>query len=150
MKSKQLRSGFEFGSLILFILYACIYIFCVVVSKDFFHEDDINFSYRVSKLKLATVVEGDQKAPFSIATTLRCRGGAPFYPWYASHIAECLARRYQVLFLIVFGTTRPRIEPRSPGPLANTLPIHIIYTNFNGFKYSYQIIILWLQIVICI
>ena len=25
-------------------------------------------------VKLATVVEGDQKAPFSIATTLRCRG----------------------------------------------------------------------------
>ena len=27
------------------------------------------------KVKLATVVKGDQKAPFSIATTLRCRGG---------------------------------------------------------------------------
>ena len=26
-------------------------------------------------VKLATVVEGDQKAPFSIATTPRCRGG---------------------------------------------------------------------------
>ena len=25
--------------------------------------------------KLATVVESDSKAPFSIATTLRCRGG---------------------------------------------------------------------------
>ena len=37
--------------------------------------------------KLVTVVEGNQKAPFSIATTPRCRGGrysflwiAPFYP----------------------------------------------------------------------
>ena len=31
------------------------------------------------KVKLATVVDGDQKAPFSIATTLRCRGGVtPF------------------------------------------------------------------------
>ena len=30
-------------------------------------------------VKLATVVEGDQKAPFTIATTLRCREGAtPF------------------------------------------------------------------------
>ena len=44
--------------------------------------------YIVKKVvKLATVVEGDQKAPFSIATTLRCRGGhysflqiAPLYP----------------------------------------------------------------------
>ena len=40
-----------------------------------------------SKLKLGTVVEGHQKAPVSIATTLRCRRGrysftwiAPFYP----------------------------------------------------------------------
>ena len=37
--------------------------------------------------KLATIVEGDPKAPFSIATTPRCRGGrysipriAPLYP----------------------------------------------------------------------
>ena len=41
----------------------------------------------VSKVKLATIVEGDPKAPFSIATTPRCRGGrysipriAPLYP----------------------------------------------------------------------
>ena len=38
-------------------------------------------------VKLATIVEGDPKAPFSIATTPRCRGGrysipriAPLYP----------------------------------------------------------------------
>ena len=49
-----------------------------------------------SKVKLATVVEGDQKAPFSIATKLRCRGGcysfpwtAPLYPQYVPYIAEC-------------------------------------------------------------
>ena len=47
-------------------------------------------------IKLATVVEGDQKAPFSIATTPRCREGrysfpwiAPLYPWYVPCIAEC-------------------------------------------------------------
>ena len=41
----------------------------------------------ISKVKLATIVEGDPKAPFSIATTPRCRGGrysipriAPLYP----------------------------------------------------------------------
>ena len=46
--------------------------------------------------KLATVVEGDQKAPFTIATTSRCRGGCysfpwivPLYPWYIPYIAEC-------------------------------------------------------------
>ena len=48
------------------------------------------------QVKLSTLVEGDQKAPFSIATTQRCRGGrhsfpwiAPLYPWYVPYIAEC-------------------------------------------------------------
>ena len=46
--------------------------------------------------KLATIVKGDQKAPFSIATTLSCRGGhysfpwiAPLYPQYVPYFAEC-------------------------------------------------------------
>ena len=46
--------------------------------------------------KLATIVEGNQKAPFSIATTPKYRGGhysfpwnAPLYPWYVPYIAEC-------------------------------------------------------------
>ena len=41
----------------------------------------------ITKIKLATIVEGDPKAPFSIATTPRCREGrysfpriAPLYP----------------------------------------------------------------------
>ena len=58
------------------------------------------------KVKLATIVKGDQKVPFSIASTQRCRGGrysfpwiAPLYPWYVPYIAECLTRRYQVPFL---------------------------------------------------
>ena len=45
--------------------------------------------------KLATLVEGDPKAPFSIATTPRCRGGcysfpwiAPLYPWSLPYNAE--------------------------------------------------------------
>ena len=36
-----------------------------------------------SKVKLKTVVEGDPKAPFSIATTPRCRGGLYSIPWIA-------------------------------------------------------------------
>ena len=50
----------------------------------------------VSKVKLATIVEGDPKVPFSIATTPRCRGGrysipwiAPLYPWTVPYNAEC-------------------------------------------------------------
>ena len=60
----------------------------------------------ISKIKLVTLVEGNQKAPFSIATTLRCRGGCytfpwipPLYPWYIPYIVECQTRRYQVPFL---------------------------------------------------
>ena len=50
-----------------------------------------NFSKYV---KLATVVEGDQKAPFSIATTPKWRGRyyfpwiAPLYSWYVPYVAE--------------------------------------------------------------
>ena len=33
------------------------------------------------KVKLATVVEGDPKAPFPIATTSMCRGGRYAFPW---------------------------------------------------------------------
>ena len=54
------------------------------------------FSRSVSKVKLATIVEGDPKAPFSTATTPRCRGGrysipriAPLYPWTVPYNAEC-------------------------------------------------------------
>ena len=34
-------------------------------------------------VKLATVVKGDPQAPFSIATTQRCRGGHYSIPWIA-------------------------------------------------------------------
>ena len=47
-------------------------------------------------VKEVTIVEGDPKAPFSIATTPRCRGGrysipwiAPLYPWTVPYNAEC-------------------------------------------------------------
>ena len=38
----------------------------------------------IYKVKLVTLVEGDPKAPFSIATTPRCRGGRYSFPWIAS------------------------------------------------------------------
>ena len=50
----------------------------------------------LSKVKLATVIEGDSKAPFSVATSPRCKGGcysfpwiAPLYPWSVPYNAEC-------------------------------------------------------------
>ena len=43
---------------------------------------------QMHKIKVGNIVEGDPRAPFSIATTLRCRLGrysipwiAPLYPW---------------------------------------------------------------------
>ena len=55
--------------------------------------------------KLATIVKGDPKVPFSIATTPGCRGGryfipgiAPLYPWSSPYSVECLARLHQVPF----------------------------------------------------
>ena len=58
--------------------------------------------YDISNVKLSTLVEGDPRAPFSIATTLMCRGWcyffpwiAPLYPWCVPYIAECYAT-YQV------------------------------------------------------
>ena len=45
---------------------------------------------------MATVVEGDPKAPFQIATTPSWKGVcysfpwiAPLYPWYVPYNAEC-------------------------------------------------------------
>ena len=36
---------------------------------------------RPTKVKLVTYIKSDPKAPFSIATTPRCRGGHYFIPW---------------------------------------------------------------------
>ena len=45
-----------------------------------FMNSKVGITYHTKLKKLATVVEGDQKAPFSIATTPRCRGGRYFFP----------------------------------------------------------------------
>ena len=68
------------------------WLFLFVVFLFLLHD----FLSNIVKVNLATVVEGDQKAPFSIASTLRCRRGrhsfpliTRLYPWYVSYIAEC-------------------------------------------------------------
>ena len=50
----------------LIYIYIYIYIRVICISK---------------KIKLATVVKGDQKAPFSIATTRGVGGAATPFPW---------------------------------------------------------------------
>ena len=67
-------------------------------------------------------------APFSLATTMCCRGRYSF-----SRIAPLILDPYLIMLSVnkaapsnifgVFGLTRPRIEFRSPGSLANTQPI---------------------------
>ena len=44
----------------------------------------INRTTIVWKQKVATLIKGDQKAPFSIATTTKCWGGRYSFPWIAS------------------------------------------------------------------
>ena len=47
------------------------------------HKDTHRHTYKV-KVKLMTPVEGDLKAPFSIATTPKCRGGRYSILWIAT------------------------------------------------------------------
>ena len=81
-----------------------------------------------SKVKLAILVEGDSKDPFSIATRQRGRRGGysiswitPLYLWFLQRWELSKAASSTIFW--VFDMTRPGIEPRSPGPLANTLLI---------------------------
>ena len=74
------------------------------------------------KVKLATLVEGDPKAPFSIATTQRCRGGrysipriAPLYLWSIPRNAECLAKWHQVPFFESLVWLYLGLNPGLPG-----------------------------------
>ena len=58
------------------------------------------------KVKSATVVKGDPKALFTIATTPRCSGGRYTFPWIAPITLDpylimlSVKQRQQVLFLI--------------------------------------------------
>ena len=72
------------------------------------------------------MVEGDQKAPFSIATTPAILGeGATHFPGFLLFTLDTYLILLSVKqggikyhFLKIFGMTQPGIEPRSPGPLA--------------------------------
>ena len=66
-----------------------------------------------------TLIKGDLKAPFSIATTPRCRGGRyPFDPYLIMLSVQQGGIKHHFW---VFGMTRPGIKLRFRGPLANTL-----------------------------
>ena len=74
-----------------------------------------------------TVVEGDLKAPFLIATVIG-EGATPFPGLLHFTLDPCLimlsVKQGGIKYHFwVFSMTRSGIEPRSPGPLANTLTI---------------------------
>ena len=73
--------------------------------------------------KLATIVKGDQKAPFSIATTPRL-GEAQLLsldcstlPFIRTLYCLVLSKEVSSTIFKVFGMRKHGIEPRSPGPL---------------------------------
>ena len=53
-------------------------------------------------VKLATIGEGDPKAPFSIATTPRCREGRHSFPW--------MAPLYLIMYLIMLSVKQGGIK----------------------------------------
>ena len=59
-------------------LYPPLHLGIVAIEKGVFRSPST-----IKKVKLATIVEGDPKAPFSIVTTPRCRGGRYSIPWIA-------------------------------------------------------------------
>ena len=90
------------------------------------------------KVKLATIVEGNQKAPFSIAITQKVKGRALLLsldcstlPLICTLYCWVLSKEVSSTIFIVFGMMQTGIETRSPRPLANTLRtcsiIHIFY-----------------------
>ena len=75
---------------------------------------------------LVTVVEGDPKVPFLIACV--AEGATPFpglfYFTLDLYLIVLIAKQGGIKYHFwVFGMTRLGIEPRSPGPLANNLPM---------------------------
>ena len=86
---------------------------------------------KLKLVKLATVVEGDPKAPFS--SRVIGEGATPFsgllhftLDMYLSvkqgGIFWVLRKEVSSTILKIFRMSRPGIEPRSPGPLTNILP----------------------------
>ena len=111
----------------------------------------LNFHYKFISVLLATVVEGVQKAPFSIATTPRCRGMrysfpliAPLYPRYVPYMAECSARRYQVPFLKSLVWRDLGLNPGLPDhwwtlcPLDQWAGSSPVYLRLKNSKYGLQ------------
>ncbi len=69
-------------------------------------------------VKLATLVEGDQKAPFSVASTPRCMGGRYSIPWIGIMV---------------------RVFANGPGVIPNTLKMLLDASLLNSQHYKVSI-----------
>ena len=110
------------------------------------------------KKKLATLVEGDPKAPFSIATTPRFTGGrysipkiAPLYSWSLPY--KCKDASSNIFW--IFSMTRPGIEPRSREFILAISLLHFcvnksICSKYSKFYFKMRItdsdVLFWFQI----
>ena len=91
---------------------------------------------------MAIIVEGHLKASFSIAITRRCRRDATPFPGLFHFTLDT----YIILLSVkqggikyhfkVLGMTGPGIEPKSPGPLANTTHLAYIYIYIYIYIYT--------------
>ena len=83
---------------ILFKSHLCLYI-CHPQTVSLYHDSSVGLDRLDSwswdrnladwnANKQSTVVEGDKKAPFLIATTLSCRGGRYSFPWINYYITS--------------------------------------------------------------
>ena len=87
--------------------------------------------------KIGDLSRGWPEGSFSIATAPRCRGGRYSIPWIATLYSWSLpynAEAASNTIFWVFGMIRPGIEPRSPGPLANTLLIKLMRMKFRFYN----------------
>ena len=83
-------------------------------------------TYWLSKVKLVTLVESDLKAPYSIATTPRCREECYAFPGLLHFTLDPYFIMLNVKHFLSLWYDLTWVEPPSPGPLANTLLIRSI------------------------
>ena len=121
-------------------------LFWNVITSTFFHIKSFIYIYLYIYIyiyiysKLATIVEGDPKAPFSLATKAKCRGerySFPWidllYPWSLPCLCWVLSKVVSSTSVWVFGMTRPGIEPRSPVFTSSSSIIQLI-TSYNIYN----------------
>ena len=94
---------------------------CLSGSKTGVKQICLKFSLFNSNVKLVTVVEDDQKVSLGEGAQLLSQDCSTL-PLIRTLYCWVLSKEVSSTIFKAFGMTRPGIEPRSLGPLANTLP----------------------------